>query len=921
MKGVPSGSGGKLLSLPLLPHHASAAEEPLPRPSSAPFSDGASATREGLSPLRTGYDNVSMRRQSSFESNRQAPAKRYHLEDELAAIHRKSSSARSLGLRPLTPPDVAATEAEGMVGDDVALDRQLNQLASYEEPLEEIDDGDADRRLLNSYCELVEQAMLGGEAGVPGQSKAMTASYILNPSGVEEQPEPSATPVHLTPPGLPAWMPSCPQLVAQDGSLFPLQRMQVEATLELHNAQLTLTGLWQAGPVAGDCILMVPIPEGGRVTDFEVSCGSRLLSGAVVPRAMLLDAQAPPRHAPTALLNDRQWSPSVFRLEVPRVEARSMLQATVRCSTTMRLLNNCYHLHVPLTFPQQMVPSLRGLQDRVAAVVRLPRQSAGVWECSHVLTPDADEDDTHLVLSDEASAPWPNQDFVFCYQLGDPEVQPLVYVSPVALHDDEQGRPLNRLALYISPGLQAAPPTPPREMVFLLMRSPKLTGPALEEVRAALDAALDTLRDGDQFTVLCAGASGLPRLAWPELQPVSTASLPAAKAWLLHSLEESPAMHSSSSPPDVETVLRQVLGLLGPARDTALRCCLLATDYYVPDEAGRRAVCYVREHNDGVRFMSLGLGPAVNAPFLQLLADVSQGLHREYPDISLARDGIAAFVRDIERCVLTDVNVFVEGSVDLEIAPDPPPDLYQGHPVHVVGMFHGDVPETALVTGTLPSGTRFCQPVPVRQRPPQRSDWLFDAPTVARYAAHAWLQNDPAMFQDAAALSVAHAEPYGAATAWVVADGDARLLQALAAQRQQAAPLQGSAALLQSGVKARPVGSTAAELHSLAASEGGRLQEAIRAAEAGLQRGIAAVLQAEHDSRLDLVWAEVGERQRGLRAVRLLVRRQDAQQRAVMQAEAQARNQVLRQVEAGYRAVLKFSRYERKGFGATPSAA
>lgn len=51
---------------------------------------------------------------------------------------------------------------------------------------------------------------------------------------------------------------------------------------------------------------------------------------------MLLDAQAPPRHAPTALLNDRQWSPSVFRLEVPRVEARSMLQATVRCSTTMR---------------------------------------------------------------------------------------------------------------------------------------------------------------------------------------------------------------------------------------------------------------------------------------------------------------------------------------------------------------------------------------------------------------------------------------------------------------------------------------------------------------------------------------------------------------------------------------------------------
>lgn len=28
-----------------------------------------------------------------------------------------------------------------MVGDDVALDRQLNQLASYEEPLEEIDDG------------------------------------------------------------------------------------------------------------------------------------------------------------------------------------------------------------------------------------------------------------------------------------------------------------------------------------------------------------------------------------------------------------------------------------------------------------------------------------------------------------------------------------------------------------------------------------------------------------------------------------------------------------------------------------------------------------------------------------------------------------------------------------------------------------
>lgn len=49
--------------------------------------------------------------------------------------------------------------------------------------------------------------------------------------------------------------------------------------------------------------------------------------------------------------------------------------------------------------------------------------------------------------------------------------------------------------------------------------------------------------------------------------------------------------------------------------------------------------------------------------------------------------------------VLTDVNVFVEGSVDLEIAPDPPPDLYQGHPVHVVGMFHGDCDPACRLLG------------------------------------------------------------------------------------------------------------------------------------------------------------------------------------------------------------------------------
>ena len=71
------------------------------------------------------------------------------------------------------------------------------------------------------------------------------------------------------------------------------------------------------------------------------------------------------------------------------------------------------------------------------------------------------------------------------------------------------------------------------------------------------------------------------------------------------------------------------------------------------------------------------------------------------------------------------------------------------------------------------------------------------------------------------------------------------------------------------------------------------------------QENVMDLLQSEKKARLSLAHEEVAERRQRLRALNMLLKQQEAQQRAVLKDEADEREAMVKQEDAGYRMMLK----------------
>ncbi len=233
----------------------------------------------------------------------------------------------------------------------------------------------------------------------------------------------------------------------------------------------------------------------------------------------------------------------------------------------------------------------------------------------------------------------------------------------------------------------------PAQTVFVVDVSGSMSGPSLDQAKAALHVALDRLRPGDTFTLIKFDSENE---AYAErFIEVDPGAIDAAKRWV--------SRLSPGSGTEILPALLRALDLSERGNASVLKRVILITDGAVSNED--QVVVEVGRHLGGTRLHIVGIGLAPNRWLMKELARAGRGTFESIGEIAEVQARTVELLERTERAVMTDVVLEWDGAAPLSADPDPVPDLYDGRPLVVTARFDPSRPIPKLrVWGRTPGG-------------------------------------------------------------------------------------------------------------------------------------------------------------------------------------------------------------------------
>jgi len=280
-----------------------------------------------------------------------------------------------------------------------------------------------------------------------------------------------------------------------------------------------------------------------------------------------------------------------------------------------------------------------------------------------------------------------NKDFVLRYRLAGDKIETglLLFEQPATGQD----RPSEKFfALLIEPPRRPSDADiPPREYIFLLDVSGSMHGFPLDTAKALMRELLSRLRPTDHFNLaLFSGAN----YVWSP-----SGSKPANEEDIHEGLD---VIEHQSGGGGTELMggLQAAYAIPCLGRGTS-RTVVVITDGYVGVEA--QAFRFIRERLDQANLFAFGIGSSVNRGLIEGMARAGLG-----EPFVVARPEKAAAEAEklrhmIERPVLTDIEVRMQGFDAYDVAPEKVPDLLAERPLLLFGKYKGDRPGQITITG------------------------------------------------------------------------------------------------------------------------------------------------------------------------------------------------------------------------------
>ena len=519
-----------------------------------------------------------------------------------------------------------------------------------------------------------------------------------------------------------------------DGGYAPAPQVATEVAIDV-TGMIARTRVTQTfhNPGSGfvEGVYVFPLPEKSAVDRLWMRIGTRVIEGRIREKeeARRTYEQAKSEGRKAALVE--QQRPNLFTNAVAHIGPNEAIEIRIEYQQALAYDNGTYKLRFPLAVTPRYVPAASEVIPDEPKAVEAQSLESGETLLQPAYEPQAPEgcgplNAVDIAVSIDAGVPLGSvtssyHETVIEKAKGGPTMISLVKDQEEADRDFE-------LTWTLAPGkapqaamftqtkgdneyalLMVVPPQPtaaeratfermPRETILIVDTSGSMEGVSMDQAKAALGMALDTLRPSDRFNVLEFNSN--MRTWLPYAVPASSSNIEQARAWVQKlraggGTNMAPALKFALDGTDTPGYLRQVVFI---------------TDGGVGNEDELFKLIVQRLGSS--RLFTVGIGSAPNAHFMTKAAQYGRGTFTYIGDVKEVQEKMSALFAKIEAPVLRDVSIRWPDGTPVETFPPRVPDLYLGEPVLVAAAAKAPL-GTVVVTGL-----RGNQPWSVALTPP-----------------------------------------------------------------------------------------------------------------------------------------------------------------------------------------------------------
>ncbi len=282
-----------------------------------------------------------------------------------------------------------------------------------------------------------------------------------------------------------------------------------------------------------------------------------------------------------------------------------------------------------------------------------------------------------------------NRDFILRFDLAEDEVSSGLTVVP-----DAEGNEGTFFATLL-PGKRQAPDRP-RDVVFVLDRSGSMGGWKMVAARRALGRMVDTLSHEDRFQVIAFDTtSERPPFGGGQLIEATNRNRYKAIEWL--------AKIDARGGTEMANPIFEGLGLLDGSRNRD-RALVLVTDGQVGNED--QIIRGASKRLGSTRIFTVGIDQAVNAGFLNRLADTGRGQCKLVESEDRLDEVMDRIHEAIDTPLMTELRIALEGAeLQLDtVVPERAATLFAGAPLTISGRFRDPRKVVATLRGADANG-------------------------------------------------------------------------------------------------------------------------------------------------------------------------------------------------------------------------
>jgi Ca-activated chloride channel homolog len=504
--------------------------------------------------------------------------------------------------------------------------------------------------------------------------------------------------------------------------LLPLEAVNLEATLSGLTGELSLTQTFiNTHNVALEATYIFPLPERGAVQRFRMHIGERIIEGDLKERAAARREyrQAIEQGHQAAITEEER--PGVFTIRVGNIPPKERVKVELEIAQPLPVMSGEVLFRFPLVVAPRYIPGtalhrvpvgtgthpdtdavpdasritppvlLPGFPNPVALGIRVhfPCSSlrpSSIHSSLHAVTETAQDDGLCLSINPGERL---NRDFILRYRLSSDSIQ-----TSAVVHPDQDGIG-GTFAITLLPPATMKETRKPRDVVLLLDHSGSMQGWKMVTARRACARIIEQLNDEDRFQVIAFDSSMIMPPGFGEwLQPASFTNRSTALAFL----ETVKAEGGTEILPALSRSLHLLLHSMETSQERSL---VLITDGEVGNES--QILRQLSSQLKQVRIHALGIDRAVNAGFLQQLADVSGGSSFLVETEQLLETVIDQIQRRLGTPVLQNLKLEANGIIIGEetLTPARLPDLFADAPLTLRGRYQGNGPATFTLKAEL----------------------------------------------------------------------------------------------------------------------------------------------------------------------------------------------------------------------------